>query len=150
MSIHAHSQALPGDTMSPTPDAPHAIPDMQRFSLRRFLESLGPDEIERRGGPTDLSTIGQILEGNPKAVLFSEPGGEAIPLAGNVAGSRARLAHAFGTTPDKLLAEVLARLRHEGQLVDVPRDAAAVQEVVQVGDECDLTALPVHLQHGLD
>jgi 2,5-furandicarboxylate decarboxylase 1 len=136
--------------MSPTPDAPHAIPDMQRFSLRRFLESLGPDEIERRGGPTDLSTIGQILEGNPKAVLFSEPGGEAIPLAGNVAGSRARLAHAFGTTPDKLLAEVLARLRHEGQLVDVPRDAAAVQEVVQVGDECDLTALPVHLQHGLD
>lgn len=75
---------------------------------------------------------------------------QQLPLCGNVAGSRARLAAAFGTTADKVLSEVLARLRKPGELVEVPRAHAPVQEVVLTGDECDLTALPVHLQHEFD
>jgi UbiD family decarboxylase len=126
------------------------LPDMQRFSLRRFVESLGADQLERHDGKTDLGSIAAILEGNAKAVLFSHPMGAEVPVCGNVAADRGRLAKAFDTTPDKLLQEVLVRLRQKGQLVDVPREAAPVQEVVLTGDECDLTALPVHLQHGLD
>src|SRR5258708_16610032 len=65
-------------------------------------------------------------------------------------GSRARLAHAFGTAPDKLLAEVLRRLRVTPQVVEVPRETAPAQEIVLSGDKADLTTLPVNLQHGMD
>ncbi len=127
-----------------------ALPDMQRFSLRRFLVSLGPDQLEHREGVTELGAIAEALEGNPKAVLFDRPSGGDIPLCGNVAASRQRLADAFGTRPEQLLQVVLARLRQQGRLVEVSRDAAPVQQVVLTGEECDLTALPVHLQHGKD
>jgi UbiD family decarboxylase len=125
-------------------------PDLERFDLRRFLDELGPDELQRVDEAVDLGDIGARLEGNPNAVLFSQPGGEGLPLCGNVAASRARLARAFDTTPDKLLETVISRLRHKGQVVEVARDMAPVQQVVLTGEECDLTRLPVHLQHGLD
>jgi 2,5-furandicarboxylate decarboxylase 1 len=127
-----------------------AAPDLERFELRRFLQALGPDEFEFKAGATDLSAIAGILEGNSKAVLFEQPAGEATPLCGNLAGSRNRLAAAFGTTSDHLLQEVLKRLRTPGQVVPVPRETAPVQQVVLTGDDCDFTKLPVHLQHGLD
>ncbi|MEI9987483.1 MAG: UbiD family decarboxylase domain-containing protein [Aliidongia sp.] len=127
-----------------------ALPDLQKFGLRQFLASLDTDEIEHRDGATELATVAQVLEGNPKAVLFERPSGSTISLCGNVAASRERLAKAFGTSSDKLLQTVLGRLRQKGELVEVSRDAAPVQEVVLTGEDCDLTALPVHLQHGLD
>ena len=127
-----------------------AQPDLEQFNLRSFLESLGPDEFETRDGETDLASVAQNLDGNPKAVLFKQPAGSSVPLCGNVAGSRARLAKAFNTTPDLLLQEVIARSRKKGVVIEVPREAAPVQQVVLTDDECDLTALPVHLQHGLD
>jgi 2,5-furandicarboxylate decarboxylase 1 len=127
-----------------------ALPDLQKFGLRRFLASLDTDEIEHRDGVTELATVAQALEGNPKAVLFDRPSGGTISLCGNAAASRQRLAKAFGTSSDALLQTVLGRLRQKGQLVEVSRDAAPVQEIVLTGEECDLTALPVHLQHGLD
>jgi 2,5-furandicarboxylate decarboxylase 1 len=125
-------------------------PDLQRFGLRQFLASLEAGEVDHRSGETDLGTVAEVLEGNPQAVVFERPSGSEIPLVGNVAASRSRLAKAFGTDADGLLQTVLGRLRQKGQLVEVSRDAAPVQEVVLTGDECDLTALPVHLQHGLD
>jgi UbiD family decarboxylase len=124
-------------------------PDLEQFSLRRFLEELDTDEFERLSAQTDLAAVAGILEGNPKAIQFDAPGG-SIALCGNVTGSRSRLAAAFGTTVDKLLAEVLARLRSKGKVVEVSAAAAPVQQVVLTGDDCDLTRLPVHLQHGLD
>lgn len=125
-------------------------PDMERFELRRFLEELGTDEFERVAGATDLAAVAELLEGNPKAVLFDQPAGEGIPLCGNVAASRARLAKAFDTTPARLLEEVISRLRKKGEVVEVPREMAPVQQVVLTGEDCDFTRLPVHLQHGLD
>ena len=125
--------------------------DYDRFRLRTFLDSLAPlAEVDTRTGVTKLAQVGGILEGNPKAVLFQQVGAERLPLAGNVIGSRARMAHAFGVTPRKLLAEVLSRLHNKPEIVEVARDQAPVQQVVSTGAEADLTALPVHLQHGCD
>ena len=64
--------------------------------------------------------------------------------------SRSRIARAFGVAPDRLAAEIARRLANKPQIVEVTRAEAPVQQVVLTGDEADLTALPVHLQHGLD
>ena len=139
--------SIPADSAAA---AGSAAVDTERFDLRRFIDALGEDEVERVSWPTALADAAGLMEGNPKVVLLEQPAGEPVPLAGNVAGSRKRLAKAFDTTPDKLLGEVLRRLGKKGQLVEVPRAAAPVQQVVLTGDECDFTRLPVHLQHGLD
>lgn len=129
---------------------PPPSPDLQRFGLRAFLDSLGPDALERDTQPLVLARVAERLENNPRAVWFDSPADDELPLCGNVAGSRARLAAAFGTGPEQVLSEVLRRLRKPGELVQVPREQAPVQEVVLTGDDCDLTALPVHLQHEFD
>src|SRR6266545_1863553 len=125
--------------------------DFERFRLRRFVEELlQMGGLEARSEPTELGEVAAALEGNEKAVLFERVGKEGAQLVGNVMGSRARLARAFGTAPDQVLAEVLRRLRATPQVVEVPREAAPAQEVVLSGDKADLTALPVNLQHGMD
>src|SRR5260370_22018862 len=125
--------------------------DLQRFRLRRFVEELRQTgELEVRAAAADLAEVAPGLEGNAKAVLFERVGREGAQLVGNVMGSRARLARAFGTAPDQLLAEVLRRLRATPQVVEVPRESASAQEIVLSGDKADLTALPVNLQHAMD
>ena len=125
--------------------------DLERFRLRRFVEELRQTgELEVHAGTAELAEVALALEGNAKAVLFERVGKEGAQLAGNVMGGRARLARAFGATSDKLLAEVLRRLRTAPQVVEVPREAAPTQEVVLTGDKADLTMLPVNLQHGFD
>ncbi|CAG9170903.1 Ferulic acid decarboxylase 1 [Cupriavidus laharis] len=126
------------------------LPDLERFRLRRFLEALDDSEVERHEAPVDLADVAAMMEGNPRAVWFMRPGSGDISLAGSVAASRTRLARAFDTTPAQLLDVVRERLRVKGQLVEVTRDEAPVQQVVLTGDDCDFTALPVHLQHHLD
>ncbi|GJI89743.1 UbiD family decarboxylase [Duganella hordei] len=131
-----------------------ALPDLERFELRRFAAALGEAEFERHAGPVELADVARLLEGNPKAVIFDRPSGagDAAPFAlcGNLAGSRSRLAAAFDTTSENLLQEVLKRLRRKASIHQVTREAAPVQQVVLTGDDCDFTRLPVHLQHGLD
>ena len=123
--------------------------DLERFRLRRFVEELRQTgELEVKAGAAELAEVAPALEGNAKAVFFERVGKEGAQLVGNVMGSRSRLARAFGTAPDKLLAEVLRRLRATPQVVEVPREAAPAQEIVL--DKADLTALPVNLQHGMD
>ena len=124
--------------------------DYDRYRLRNFVEALGADELERRSGTSKLSEVAGALEGNPKAVLFERAGSEGHALIGNALASRTRFAKAFGTTPQKLLPEILRRLRSKPELVDVSRSEAPVQQVVATGTDIDLTKLPVHLQHGKD
>ena len=125
--------------------------DLERFRLRRFVEELRQaGELEVRSGAVELAEVAEALEGNARAVLFERVGREGVQLAGNVMGGRSRLARAFGVAPDKLLAEVLRRLRATPQVVEVPGEAAPAQEAVLTGDKADFTALPVHLQHGMD
>jgi UbiD family decarboxylase len=115
------------------------------FRLRGFLESLRPDELQRIDS-VELADVAAALEGNRKAVWFMRAGAEGASLAGNVAASRSRLAHAFDTTPEELLQEVLRRLKNKGEIIE--SKAAPAHQVIET--EPDLTALPVHLQHGLD
>jgi len=125
--------------------------NLDRFRLRRFIENLaGTDELERREVPVDLADIAEILDGNPRAVHFLAAGPEQQELVGNVLSSRSRIARAFGVAPERLAAEIGRRLANTPQIVEVSRAQAPSQEVVLIGDEADLTTLPVHLQHGLD
>jgi 2,5-furandicarboxylate decarboxylase 1 len=130
-----------------TADVATAV-DFERHRLRSFVEGLGAQELERRPGATKLSAIAAALEANPKAVLFESAGGHA--LVGNALASRSRFAQAFGVAPQKLLPEILRRLRLKPEFIEVGRNEAPVQQVVLTGADVDLTRLPVHLQHGKD
>ena len=83
---------------------PNAV-DFDRFRLRRFIESLGADELETRDEPIDLAGIADVMEGNRKAVLFRAAGPEQAELVGNVIGSRVAHRRGFGVKPDELLKE---------------------------------------------
>ncbi|OGA05513.1 MAG: carboxylyase [Betaproteobacteria bacterium RIFCSPLOWO2_02_FULL_62_17] len=124
--------------------------DFERFRLRTFIESLPREELDRISAPIELADIAAALDGNPKAVLFDAVGREGAALAGNICASRARLALAFATKPERVTQEIMNRLRTPQDIVEVPRELAPVQAIVQEGNAADLTALPVHLQHGLD
>ena len=125
--------------------------DFDRFRLRRFVDEIsGTGELETHAAPIDLAEIADKLEGNPKALLCRAAGPEKQGLVGSVMGSRARLALAFGKTPDTLLAEIQRRLKTKPEIVEVSRGEAPCQQVVLTGGDADLTKLPVHLQHGAD
>ncbi|WP_345635768.1 UbiD family decarboxylase [Rugosimonospora acidiphila] len=125
--------------------------DLGQFRLRDFVEGLaGSDELQIVDDPVDLADVAEVFEGNPRAVWLRQVGPERAELVGGVVGSRARLARAFGVAPGALLPEVLRRLRNAPEIVEVGQDQAPVQQVVLTGADADLTALPVHLQHGLD
>src|SRR5215475_3121563 len=125
--------------------------NLDRFRLRRFIENLaGTDELERREAPVDLADIAEILDGNPRAVHFLAAGPEQQELVGNAVSSRSRIARAFGVAPERLASEIGRRLANKPQIVEVSRAEAPIQQVVLTGEAADLTALPVHLQHGLD
>src|SRR5690348_16693509 len=118
--------------------------DCERFRLRRFIDSLaGTDELEVHDGPVDLADVARPLDGNRKAVLFRQAGPERVELVGNVAGSRSRLARAFGVAPAELLPEVQKRLRGKPEIVEISRAEAPAQQVVLTGADADLTQLPV-------
>jgi 2,5-furandicarboxylate decarboxylase 1 len=135
----------------PTQSARVATCDLDRFRLRRFVDGLaGTNELERREAPADLADIAEVLDGNPRAVHFLAVGPEQQELVGNVVSSRSRIARAFGVAPERLAAEIARRLASKPQIVELDRAEAPVQQVVLDGEQADLTALPVHLQHGLD
>jgi 2,5-furandicarboxylate decarboxylase 1 len=128
-----------------------ATDDLDRFRLRRFIDSLaGTDELERRAGPVDLADVARILDDNPRAVHLLAAGSERQELAGNVMSSRNRIARAFAVAPEHLAVEIARRLAGKPQIIEVSGAQAPVQQLVLTGEAADLTALPVHLQHGLD
>jgi 2,5-furandicarboxylate decarboxylase 1 len=129
---------------------PARAADFESFRLRRFIEGLNGFELDTRNEPIELADVAQVLEGNARAVHFRAAGAERAELVGNVTGSRARIARAFGVAPDELLREIQQRLRNKPEIFEVTREEAPAQEVVLTGDDADLTALPVHLQHGAD
>jgi 2,5-furandicarboxylate decarboxylase 1 len=124
--------------------------DLDRFRLRRFIESLPDNELQAVAAATDLADVASHIEGNAKAVHLRRVGPEGAELVGNVCGARSRLALAFDVAPDRLCAEVQRRLRNRPEIIEVSRAEAPVQQVVLTGREADFTTLPVHLQHGAD
>ena len=125
--------------------------DTERFRLRNYVENLVDlGECEVRENPIDLIDVAGVLDGNPRAVLFKAAGPEKAELVGNVMGSRKRLANALGTDERGLLSTLNQRLNRLQPPIKVSSQQAPVQQVVLKDDEADLTALPVHLQHGAD
>ena len=125
--------------------------DFDRFRLSRLVDRLvQAGEAEVVAEPVPLAAVAERLDGNPNAVLFRSAGPEGAALTGNVMGSRRRLALALDTDERSLLPTILERLAAPIPPIEVSRDEAPVQEVVLEGDDADLTALPVHLQHALD
>jgi UbiD family decarboxylase len=125
--------------------------DTERFRLRAFVDRLVQlGECEIRDQPIDLVDVAAVLDGNPRATWFRSVGPEKAELIGNVMGSRKRLAIALGTDEAGLLAEIMKRLSHPQQPVKVAAKDAPVQQAVLKGEDADLCALPVHLQHGED
>src|SRR5262249_46478215 len=123
------------------PTAASNATDFDRFRLRRFVESLG-DELTTVSAATELAEVAAILEGNPKAVLFRAVGPERAELVGNVTGSRARIARAFGVEPARLVPEIMRRLRNPPEIVEVAGGEAPVQEVGLTRHHAALTPPP--------
>ncbi len=125
--------------------------DTETFRFRRFMETLAEaGEVETVDAPTPLSRIASTLDGNAKAVMFGNAGPDGQELAGNVMASRKRMAIALGVDEKNLMREMSRRLASPIAPVEVGSANAPVQQVVQRDNEADLTALPVHLQHGED
>src|SRR6186997_1194306 len=125
--------------------------DTERFRLRRFVERLVQlGECEVHDKPIDLVDVGAVLDGNTKATWFKAVGPEKAELIGNVMGSRRRLALALETDEAGLLPAITQRLAKPHKPIKVATAEAPVQQVVLQGDDADLCALPVHLQHGED
>src|SRR6266851_8185811 len=125
--------------------------DTEKFRLRRFVEKLAQEgECTVHDDPIDLIDVAAVLDCNPKAVWFRAVGPERTELVGNVMGARRRLAAALDTDEPGFPAALRERLRHPAAPIEVSSAQAPVHEVVLTGEDADLTALPVHLQHGLD
>jgi UbiD family decarboxylase len=125
--------------------------DTEKFRLRGFVEKLVQQgECMIHDAPIDLIDVAGVLDGNPKAVWFRAVGPEKAELVGNVMGSRGRLAAALDTDQAGFPKVLRERLQKPHAPVEVPSSQAPVHQVVQTGDDADLTTLPVHLQHGLD
>ena len=117
--------------MKPEKPGPQERVYCERYRLRRFVDALQQaGELQIEGGAADLAAVAPTLEGNERAVLFERVGPEGAQLVGNVMGSRARLARAFGVSPERLLPEVLRRLKLAPEVIEVPRAQAPAQEIV--------------------
>lgn len=125
--------------------------DFERFRLRRFMEALvTAGECRVHEKPFDLIDVAGMLDGSEKAVWFKAVGPERAELAGNVMGSRRRLALAFET--DAATLPTLLRNAYASPIapVEVASAEAPVHEVVETGAKADLLSLPINLQHSRD
>lgn len=141
--------------MSTVPDKANSFKqanaENDRYRLRAFVDQIAESgELEEVDEAVDLSDIGSRLDGNPKAVLFRAAGPDQAEVVGNVAGSRSRLALAFGVSEQDLRQETVRRLGNPIAPVEVSSAEAPVHQVILKGKNADLTSLPAHLQHGLD
>lgn len=114
--------------------------------LRAFLNTLEQHgrlvRLPRPVHPhTHLAAL--ILEAQERhhAIVFENVVASDMPVVANVIGDRAMLALALGVEPAKAVSTFLARSRQ--RIPPVLVDDAPVQEVVRLGDEVDLTRLPL-------
>ena len=130
--------------------AGHEI-DLDKFRLRNFVDKLAEiGELEMHDEPVALADLSWIIEASPKAKLFRNAGPERFEIAAATAGSRKRLAAAFGVEMSQVIGEYARRLETPQPIVEIPSAQAPVHQVVKTGDQIDLTALPFHPQHEFD
>ena len=113
-------------------------------SLRAFIK-----ELEKRGDlfrieeeidpKYEISGVLKILdEKDGPAVIFANPKGYNIPVAGNVMGNRKRLAMAFGVEEKDLIKEYLQR--KENPIPPKVISEGPVKEIV-IKDNIDIPGL---------
>ena len=125
--------------------------NFEKFRLRSFVKELDKiGELEVHDKPVPLSQLSGLIEATDKAVLFKQVGPERLELVANVAGSRKRMAAAFGVGTDEVVEEYDRRVASPQPVVEVSASEAPVREVVWEGDDADLTKLPFHVQHEFD
>ena len=96
--------------------------DMEKYRLRGFVRRLiDMGEVETHDEPVPLTRLSTIIESTDKAVLFTKAGPERLEMVAKTAGSRRRLAAAFGTSEDRLYDEYFKRLGNPQPVVEVPR-----------------------------
>ncbi len=137
--------------MDAKPSSSRGAVDVEKFRLRPFVKKLIEiGEVEIHDEPVALAEMSAIIEQTPKAVLFKQAGAERYEVIAAVAGSRKRIAAAFGVAPDEIAHEMNRRLGKPQPVVEIPTSEAPVHEVVRTGDQIDLTTLPFHPQHEYD
>ena len=125
--------------------------DFDKFRLRRFIEKLiDMDEVVIHHEAVTLSDLSARIDDSQKASLFRDAGPQHSEIVGAVAGSRKRLAAAFGVDEAGLIAEYARRMASPQKMIEVGSDVAPVHEIVLTGDDIDLATLPFHLQHEYD
>ncbi|MCC6474940.1 MAG: UbiD family decarboxylase [Burkholderiales bacterium] len=125
--------------------------DLEKFRLRTFVQRLAEmGEVEVHPESVALPDVSGIVEASEKAVLFKQAGPQKLEMIGGVAGSRRRLAAAFGTDARGLVPEFMRRVRSPHAPLEVSSAQAPVHQVVLSGEDIDLSRLPFHLQHEFD
>lgn len=123
----------------------------EKFRLRSLVERLiERGEVEIHEEPVCLADLSGIIESTPKATLFKQAGPEKFEIIAAVAGSRSRMAAAFGVDESGLISEYTRRMSNPQPIVEVPSAHAPVHEVIKTGDDIDLARLPFHFQHEFD
>lgn len=125
--------------------------DFERFRVRRFAERLveiGEADVYR--DPVDLNALSSIIEKDGRAKVFRAVGPERVEMVSGLAGSRRRMAEAFGVPHNDIAHEFLRRQANPQRYVEVSSSDAPVHQVVLKGSDIDLSRLPFHHQHELD
>ena len=125
--------------------------DLEKYRLRTFVDRLiDMGEVEIHDEPVPLTSLGEMIERTPKAVLFKSAGPERSEIVAKTAGSRRRLIAAFETTEEKIYDEYFKRLANPKPIVEIPSGDAPVHAVKITGKDVDLTKLPFYPHHAYD
>lgn len=111
-----------------------------------LLESRG--ELEKVTEEVDLRCVSARVAASSKALWFEKVRGYEMGVVSGILGSRERLAAALDCHQREIGRAFLRRIQNRCPPVMV--DTGPVKEVIRIGDEVDLTALPVPLISELD
>src|SRR3954464_9385257 len=144
------ASCIPGGPMTATNSNSSKI-DLEKFRLRTFVDRLiDMGEVEVHDEPVPLTSLGEMIERTPKAVLFKSAGPERSEIVAKTAGSRSRLIAAFETTEENIYDEYFKRLANPKPIVEIPSGDAPVHRVQITGKDVDLTKLPFYPHHAYD
>ena len=119
-------------------------------TLKDWLDELeAHDLLARVSHQVHVNQLATLIEQNHRqATLFEDIQGYDLPLAANTFSNRAMMALALGCQEDGILAALTEK--RQARIAPVVVAEAPCQEIVVAGEDVNLAALPLHLQHELD
>lgn len=122
------------------------IPYRDMRGLLDHLEANG--ELLRIAKPVSPKHIHTLLAKSDQAILFENVQDYDMPVVGGLIGSRRRLALGLASD-EKVLGRTFMKALENPLSAEITSDGA-VKEVVKIGDEVDLTEIPIPFQHRKD